>query len=290
VHDLAPAKGSLTQLFPDSVDTWKRLETPQIYSRENLFDYMNGGAEIYLAYDFQQLAVQEYRPETEDSVQIISMLVEIWQMNSSADAFGIYSFDQEGESVSIGQEGRYSQRLLRFWKDKFFMRILGSKDNLKEIILKLGSRIDKEIKEEGKLPLLVSQIPSDSLVSGSVHFFRKEIILRNLYFFPHQNLLNLDELSNCVLADFKLGKDNLKLLLIQYPDTNITKNIQDSLRSVYMPDKVSAEYEIFQTEEEKLLGMDSVKNYLILVFEGKEEEHNLWLLNLMKNSLNQTRQ
>lgn len=286
IHNLALAQGRLSELLSDSVDTWRRLETPQIYNRENLFDYINGGAELYLAYDFQQLAVQEYRHEPEDSVQRNSMLVEIWQMNSSADAFGIYSFDQEGESVRIGQEGRYSQRLLRFWKDKFSIRILGSRDDLKEIILKLGSRIDKKINEEGKPPFLVSQIPSDSLVSGSVHFFHKEIILRNLYFSPFQDVLSLNDLSNCVLADFKLGKDNLKLLLIQYPDTVVAKHTQDSLRSAYLPDKVSTEDKIFKTEEEKLLGMDSVRNYLILVLEGKDRKNVFWLLNSTKSSLN----
>jgi hypothetical protein len=276
---------NLTGLLPNTVKGWIKFEALEIYNRKNLFDYINGGAELYLAYDFQQLVVQRYLPELKDSLKEKSITVEIWQMDSSADAYGIFSFDQEGEKVKIGQRGIYSDRLLRFWKDKFFVRILGLDDNLEEIILKLGSKINKRIKKEGKLPQLVSKIPSDSLVPGSVHFFHKQIILKNLYFFSDQNLLNLDSETDCILADFRLGKDRLKLLLIQYPDTTKAKSAQAGLERLYSKNKSSADGRIFGTEEKKLLGMDLEGNYLIVVFEGKDRKNILWLLNSTKSSL-----
>ena len=207
-------------------------------------------------------------------------------MNSSADAYGIFSFDQEGKKVKIGQRGVYSHGLLRFWKDIYFVRILGLEDNLEEIILKLGSKVDKKIKREGKPPELVSKIPSDSLILGSVHFFHKQIILNNLYFISDQNILNLNEQTDCALADFRLGKDRLKLLLVQYPDTIIAKEAGDSLKEIYLQNKPSTDDNIFKTKEEKLLGMDLGGNYLILVFEGKDRKHILWLLNSAKSALN----
>jgi len=283
--NVAFVKNNFTELLPNSVSGWKKSDTPQIYNRRNLFDYIDGGAEVYLAYDFQQLVVQTYTPEQEDSLKEKSITVEIWQMNSSADAFGVFSLYQEGEEVEIGQDGVYSHGLLGFWKDKFFVRILGLGDNLDEIILKLGDMVDEKIKKEGKPPELVSRIPSDSLIPGSVHFFHKQIILNNLFFFSNQNILNLDEQTNCALADFRLGNDSLKLLLIQYPDTTMAEEIEDGLKKIYLQSQFSTNDDIFKTKEEKLLGMDSVRNYLILVFEGKEKKNILWLLNLVKTSL-----
>ncbi len=285
ITDISFAQDSLTELLPNSVDGWKKSEAPQIYDRKNLFDYIDGGAELYLAYDFQQLVVQRYSPELKDSLKERSITVEIWQMNSSADAYGIFSFDQEGGGVDIGQEGVHSDGLLRFWKDKFFVKIMGLGEDLKEIILKLGNKIDKKIKKEGKLPQLVSKIPQDSLVPGSVHFFHKQIILKNLCFFPNQKVLNLDRETDCILADFKLGKDRLKLLLIQYPDTAKAKEVEDSLKEVYSQNNFSTDNNIFKTKEEKLLGMDLEENYLILIFEGEEKNNILWLLESTKSSL-----
>ena len=281
---------NLTGLLPDTVEGWDKSETPELYNRKNLFDYINGGAELYLAYDFHQLLVQKYVPEFEDSLGEKSITVEIWQMNSSADAYGIFSFDQEGDEIKMGQGGVYSDGFLRFWKDKFFVRILGLGKDLKEIILKLGSQIDKKIKKEGKPPELVSKIPSDSLISGSIHFFHRQIILKNLYFFSDQNVLNLDRETDCLLADFRMDKYRLKLLLIQYPDTTIAKEVEDSLKEICLQNKSSTDDNIFKTKEEKLLGMDSQGNYLILVFEGRDEKNILWLLDSTKSSLNWSKQ
>ena len=285
IFDIAFPQDSLTVLLPNSVEGWTQSEAPAVYDRKDLFDYIDGGAELYLAYDFQHLVVQGYMPEKEDSLRENSIMAEIWQMNSSADAYGIYSFDLEGKKVAIGQMGAYSDGLLRFWKDRFFVRILGLEDNLKEIILKLGSKIDKSIKKDGEPPQLVSRIPSDSLVPGSVHFFHKQIILKNFYFFPDQNVLNLDEETDCVLADFAVSKDSLKLLLIQYPDTTMAENTEDSLKRIYLLNQSSIDDNIFKTKEEKLLGMDSVGNYLIVVFEGKERGNIVWLLSSTRSCL-----
>ncbi len=279
------ATNSLIELIPDAEGGWIKSEATEIYNRKTLFDYIDGGAELYLAYDFQQLVVQRYLPELKDTLKEKSIMIEIWQMNSSADAYGIFSFDLEGESVKIGQRGIYSDGLLRFWKDKFFVRILGLGKDLKEIILKLGNKIDRKIKKEGKLPQLVSKIPSDSLIPGSVHFFHKQIILKNLYFFSDQDILNLNEKTDCVLADFTLGKDSLKLLLIQYPDTIKAQEAQENLKKFYLKNKSSIEDRMFEIKEKKLPGIDLEGNYLIVVFEGKDRENILWLLNSTKNSL-----
>ncbi len=275
----------LTELFPQPAEGWSVIETAKIYDRKNLFDYIDGGAEIYLAYDFQQLGVQTYSPKVKDSSEEKSITVEIWQMNSSADAWGVFSLDQEGESVELGQKGVYSDGLLRFWKNNFFVKILGLSGDLKKVILKLGTEIDKRIKKDGNPPKLVSQIPSDSLIPNSVRFFHKLIILKNLYFFPEQNLLNLDEKTDCMLADYSLSKDSLKLLLIQYPDTAKAIKVEESLKRAHLKARSFAGGKIFKTKENRLIGMQLLGNYLILVLEGKKRKNVLSLLNSIEISL-----
>jgi hypothetical protein len=285
IADVVIAEDSLTKLLPESLDGWRRSEATQIYDRENLFDYINGGAEIYLAYDFQQLAVQKYALKMDDSLQRKSVIAEVWQMNSAADAYGVYSLDQMLKDVDIGQKGGYDFGLLRFWKGRYFVKILGLEDNLKETILKLGRFIEKEIKEQGKLPSLVSKLPSDSLMKRSVRFFHKSIILKNLYFFEEQNVLHVYKLTNCVLADYKTNEQILKLLLIQYPDTTIAKKVQEKLQTVYLSDETYGEDKIFRTKEREIIGLDREGNYLALVFEGSNRKDILWLLDMTKSRL-----
>jgi hypothetical protein len=276
------AQENLTNLLPEGKDGWVRSGKPEIYDRKNLFDYLDGGAELYLAYDFQRLAVQRY---VSDSVGKNLLTVEIYQMNSSPDAYGLYSFDRDGEAVQLGQKGVYGYGLLRFWKERFLVRILGSQDNLKEIILKFGTEIDQKIKTEGKPPELLSKIPKDNQVPNSDHFFHKQILLNNLYFLSDKNILNLNDKTDCLLADFKLGEQILKLLLIKYPDYKKAKDAHEVFNKFYLKNEPSEKNKVIEIEEGKLVGMDLEKNYLLLVFEGKDKKITLQLLDSAKGSL-----
>jgi hypothetical protein len=48
----------LLSLLPE-VDSWIMAEKPESYYPENLFEYINGAAEIYLAYEFKELIVAQ---------------------------------------------------------------------------------------------------------------------------------------------------------------------------------------------------------------------------------------
>lgn len=278
-------------LLPEGKDGWvKSGESagsigPKIYDPKNLFDYIDGGAEFYLAYDFQKLAVQQYSSNAQDPAGKKSITVEIYQMNSSPDAYGLFSFDQEGEMVEIGQKGVYAEGLLKFWKDRFLVKILGFPPDLKETILKFGAQIDQEIKTKGKPPELLSKIPQDHLILNSEHFFHKQILLNNLYFLSDKNILTLSDKTDCLLADFKFDEQILKLLLIKYPDHKNAQNAYESFNKSYLKNNASEKNRIIEIEEGKLVGLDLQNNYLILVFEGKNKNITLQLLDSAANSL-----
>ena len=67
--------------LPVQIDGWSTAERDQLYTRDNIFDYMNGAGEMYLAYDFKKLFFREYtRPSAPP------IIVEIYEMKSSGDA------------------------------------------------------------------------------------------------------------------------------------------------------------------------------------------------------------
>jgi hypothetical protein len=270
-------------LLPKEKDSWVKSGKPEIYNRKNLFDYIDGGAELYLAYDFQRLAVQRY--SSADSAGKNSLTVEIYQMNSSSDAYGLFSFNQEGERVKLGQKGIYGYGLLRFWKGRFLVSILGFPDNLKETILKFGAQIDQKIKTPGKPPELLSKIPKENQVPHSDHFFHKQILLNNLYFLSDKNILNLSDQTDCLLTDYKFDGEITKLLLIQYPDFQEANNAYESFNKFYLKNGDIEKNKIIETEDGKLVGMDLEKNHFILVFEGKDKREILQLLDSVKKSL-----
>jgi hypothetical protein len=91
--------------LPKTVCGFSQCETPRKILAKGLFDYMDGAGELYLGYRFKHLDVYEYARPGEEKI-----LVELYWMETSDDAFGLLSGDWDGEPVDIGQAGNTSQK------------------------------------------------------------------------------------------------------------------------------------------------------------------------------------
>jgi hypothetical protein len=283
-----------TELLPESVGGWAKSALAQSYSRQNLFDYIDGGAEVYLAYDFQQLTVQHYADTSPDSAEKGSITAEMWRMNSSADAFGLFSLERDGEKINVGQDGVYAYDRVRFWKGPFFVDVFSEKEVAKNILIKIGKKIASKIEEKGDRPPLVSKLPYKAiddklavtvkLISSSVQFFHQYMVLRNLYFFERADSLGLDSETNCVLADYAVGGDTLKLLVIEYPDSVRATNahlgfvVLDSDSTDSRARESLLRESLIIVGSEGTVGIDQHGRYLALVFGGQDKEKVSWLL------------
>ena len=278
---------NLKELLPSIKTGLKKTDSPKIYNRENLFDYLNGGAELYLAYDFQKLIVQKYLFSQDAFAQKKTLTVEIFQMSSSFDAYGLFSLDQDGEEFNIEQKALYGYGLLRLWRDDYFIRILDIEgmDEAKDIIIKMGEEISEKIKNKGELLSLLSLLPGKGFVPKSDRYFHKTNVLNYLYFLGNKNILGLSEKTDAVLADFKLDGETLKLLLIEYPDTLQAKESFSDFNQLYLKTEAVDKRNIVKVEEGKFVGVDLNGKYLCLVFESKDVNLINPLLDLVKNKL-----
>ncbi|MDP3024440.1 MAG: hypothetical protein Q8O10_02795 [candidate division Zixibacteria bacterium] len=258
----------LESLLPQKVKDFEKSDKAKSFDRKNLYDYLDGGAELYLAYDFQSLLVQDYKAGEK------SITVEVYLMETSQDAFGLYSLDQEGENIQIGDRANYGSGLLNLWKGNYFVRItdMNGNDQYKEAILQLGKDIESKIEIKGQKPKLLSKLPPEGLIPNSQRFFHKQIVLNNLYFIATENLLNLNESTSAVMGDYLLGKMNLKLLLISYPDSSSAKSSFDNFCTKYLKVSPASKRIIQKVEENKFVGLELEKNYLWITFESKDEK------------------
>jgi hypothetical protein len=89
----------LYQDLPSRVGKWKAHDKDEFYNRDTLYQYINGGAELYLAFDFQQVFVRRHIGS--DNTEII---LDIYDMGNADDAFGLFSVEREDEEIGIGQD------------------------------------------------------------------------------------------------------------------------------------------------------------------------------------------
>ncbi len=220
-------------VLPAEVNGWKKADPPATYDKTNLFDYIDGGAELYISYNFQNLLAVRY--EGEDDEEIV---VDIFDMGNSFNAFGVFSHGREREDGLVGQGSEYGGGLLTFWKDKYYISIMAypETEKKKELVLELGRRLDKAISAEGALPQVLELLPAENLVPDSIRYFHHYVWLNSHFFIASENILQIDDETQAVLAKYRTGDKTLHLLLALYPDPERAKKAGESFLREYLPD------------------------------------------------------
>ena len=161
---------------PQDVGTWNAEGETEIYVGDDLFVYINGGAEIYHEYGFVQVAVQRY-VRGGDSIS-----VEIYTMEG--DAFGIYSFarSSSGHAVKLGNGGMSADYYLHFWSGPELGVITAESEfeDRGSAVLEIGTTIAGCLQAGGVEPDLLDQLPGDSRVPGSEVYFTGRLAILNV--------------------------------------------------------------------------------------------------------------
>jgi len=230
-------KGKMNQeiSLPAGAGGWKWDAKETKYDSKTVFKYIDGAAELYLAYGFQNLTVRRF-----EKLNQPPLTVELYEMDSSEDAYGVFSFEHQDESVGIGQGSEFGGGLLRFWKGKYFVSVYaeGEGAEVESGILEIGKATVRSIPATGHEPTLVGFIPGREfgLVDKSVRYLRSHVLLNQRFFVAHQNILDLSRKTEAALAQYLRGKQKIHLLLIRYPDLKQAGESYRSFMRAYLPD------------------------------------------------------
>ena len=83
----AATNNGLKLLIPEMEhgSDWYQDGDPHYFTADNLFEYINGSADLYLAYDFQRLITVTFlNPDYQ------SLTIDIYDMGNELNAFGVY--------------------------------------------------------------------------------------------------------------------------------------------------------------------------------------------------------
>jgi hypothetical protein len=108
---------SLVSVFPgaDAFPGWTPTGEVEVFDREDIYDLVDGQAEAFFAYGFEQVAVRRY-----ENAEGAALHIEAWQLATPADAYGLFTAGIAGESADIGNDGDADPgRRLAFWQDRY---------------------------------------------------------------------------------------------------------------------------------------------------------------------------
>ena len=78
------------QILPDTIAGWKKADPPNLYTPGNLSTYIDGGAELYISYNFKNALSMKYMDSADNEID-----VDIFDMGSAPDAFGVFAHSRE---------------------------------------------------------------------------------------------------------------------------------------------------------------------------------------------------
>jgi hypothetical protein len=254
-------------VLPAQVGQWNMEGQEESYGPDTLFDYMDGAAELYLAYNFRSMKVARYSKGEGPRI-----VLELYQMGSSEDAFGIFSFEREDQEAGVGQGSEMGGGILRFWKGRYFASIYGEADGLEPAIVEVGKALASRIQEVGKPPELMAVLPdaSQGLEPASVRFFRNHVCLNQRFFIANKNILQLGPDTGGLLAKLSGPWGKVHLVVVRYPSQERAAAAEASFRSAYMPE--AGQQSKVRTEDGRWTGTSRRGDIWIGVFGAKSQE------------------
>jgi len=245
----------LASFIPRTAGPWLS-EADRVYDAATIFQYLDGAGEVYRFH-------KDGRPD---------IVVDLFDMGSSDDAFGVFTHDLDGEDAGTGQGSNYKAGLLSFWKGRYFVSVQTEEEtkDTKPAVLDLGRKIAAAIPESGPAPKLVSYLPPEGLVGGRVCYFHNYSILNYHFFVADTDILLLGGKASAVLASYKTAGGESRLLVVAYPDEAQAVRAYESFGRNYMPD--AKKPGLVRTEDKTWTASARAGDVVIVVFNAGSDE------------------
>ena len=206
--------GMYGEEFPH-IKGWTANGSTITYKPANLWEYIDGAANLYLSYDFKLLKYKEFIKG--DTI----VTVEIYDMGSPINAFGIYSSERSDGTnlLKIGTEAvvlpPYHALML---KDRFYVKVVIQQGELDQ---KTGEGILKDVgiflPGKSEFPPELKLLPEKERIPGTVKYITG-------------GYMGLSEINNLVYADYrdKNGGEFRHFVLL----SNGKKGLENTLESL----------------------------------------------------------
>jgi hypothetical protein len=203
---------------------WKQSGEIQTFVPRTLFEYINGAADLYLSYDFQELKVAEYQNDKKASVT-----VEVYRHKTPTQAFGIYSQERLANAnfIDVGAQGYIEDNVLNFLTGSYYVKISSYKTGAedREILLTFAKKVLEHLGEKGSLPSVLSSFPEEGKKKNSEKFI-------------NQNFLGYSFLRSAFTADYEFSGMKFKLFVIESEEGNDCRDmVQKYLQQTGSPRK-----------------------------------------------------
>ena len=229
---------------------------PSFYGPDNLYQYMDGGADVYLLYDFQVLLHQDFKSGQAE------LTVDIFDMGNVEDAFGMYAAERAPgyNFLDIGIEAYRNEGILNFLQDRYYIKVAGFGPGSDDILEKIARVLSERIAGTRSFPPLLEKLPQEHRVKHSEQFTRKDPLGHSF-------------LSPAYVVSYKQGELESKLLISVAKDpaeaktrlASLTKYFRESGKCEAAPDLGDGAIQASNTFEGRVIAVAQGRYLIVIV-------------------------
>ena len=146
---------------------WRLAEGPRVFTKTNLFNHINGQAELFFKYGFQRCTFAVYGDRSTPDSQID---LDIYEMGSVLQAFGVFSrFREEDRPMDIGLDSYLDDHSALFYQGKYYVALYATESN-PDVLKQLAREVSKNLSDPSPQPREISFFPKESLKPGSIQY------------------------------------------------------------------------------------------------------------------------
>jgi hypothetical protein len=254
--------------WPSAAEGWKRSDPPEIYNSTTIFKYMDGAAELYLAFNLRTLSAARFENPGKPAI-----IAEVYEMGSPEDAYGIFAFEQQDPPVGMGQGSEFGGGLLRFWKGRYLVSIFGEEPGpeIEKATLMIGRMIADDLAGSGSPPDILNLTPDNALsfASKKAWFLRSHVLLNQRFFIAQTNLFKFAPDVAAVLVRYETKGGRIHVLLVRYPSPERATEALAAFRNGYMGD--GGMDNAVRRENGKWTAVERLNQYVVATFDAPDE-------------------
>ncbi len=196
--------------MPDLKGYKKDVSAP-VYLPDNLWDYIDGAADTYLAYGFADLHVAGYKK----GKNVIKL--EIYRLSDNTMAFGIYSTERSPSFhyMNLGSQGYSIDGAYNFFKGNYYVKIRTY--SKKENTLKSAETLAHEVAD---------MLPGGQAMPSQLSLFPPAGIKANEEMYINESVLGHKFLNKAFKATYQNGNDVFSIFIID------NKSPEEALKTV----------------------------------------------------------
>ena len=195
---------------------WTRAGALRTFAGQDLFNQIDGGAELFLEFGFVKLRLQAYARDKAE------LTLNAYEMESAASALGVYlmKMGRETPFPEVAARNSAEEVQVTIVKGRFFVQV----DNLGDVpasrteTAALANAFLAGVKDES-VPTPLDALPAEGKVAGSERLIRGPYGLQPYFTFGEGDILSLGGRVFGALAEYRMsGGTAFTRLIVPYPD------------------------------------------------------------------------